>query len=225
MEQFKKFFLTAAGDVDDIAVLEKDLPAVAADELADVAEVDEMTIVDPKETIGQEEVLKVFEKAGDKQGRAVGKEELGVVGAGFDADDLADRDEFQSFIGGYGDLLFLGFGVADRILQDLEAFAGLAGAQGHEAGDRVLEIGDRHRLDEIVKCADANRIDRVLVVGGREDDLGVIVSQFLQQAEAAHLWHFDVEEENIGPVVADEEEAFFRLLGDGHDADGSAKLL
>src|SRR5580658_3301592 len=205
MEQFKKLFLSAAGDVDDVAVFEVDLAAVAADELADIAQVDEVAVVDAEKPVWQEEVLKVLEEAGYEEGWAVGKEELGVVGAGFDADDLANRDEFQSLIGGDGDLLFLGFGVADGILENLEAFAGLAGAEGDEAVDRVLEIGDRHGLDEIVKCADAYGVDRVLVVGGREDDLGIIVSQLLQQAKATHLWHFDVEKQDIGLVVADEE--------------------
>jgi hypothetical protein len=94
MEQFEKLFLPAAGDVDDIAIFEIDLAPVTADEFSNIAKIDEVAIVDAKKTVGQEDVLEVFEEAGNEQGGAVGEEEFGIIGAGFDADDIADRDEF-----------------------------------------------------------------------------------------------------------------------------------
>jgi hypothetical protein len=60
MEELQKFLFPAPGNVDDIAILEIDLAAVAADEFADIAEVDKMAVVHAEEAIGQQDIFEIL---------------------------------------------------------------------------------------------------------------------------------------------------------------------
>ena len=67
------------------------------------------------------------------------------------------------------------------------------------------------RLEQVVERVDAERIDGVPVVGGREDDSYVAI-ETLEQLEARQAGHLDVQEQHVDRVGLKEGE---RLDGVG----------
>ena len=76
------------------------------------------------------------------------------------------------------------------------------------------------RLQQVVDRVHLERLDRILVKGGGENDLGksdFLVEQFLDDAEAVEAGHLHVEKDQVGIVLADQVDAFEPVLALGHD--------
>ena len=78
------------------------------------------------------------------------------------------------------------------------------------------------RLEQVVDRIDLEGLDRVLVVGRGEDDLGqrdFLVEQLLDDAEAVEAGHLHVEEDEVGAAVLDQADGFEPVLTLGYDVD------
>src|SRR5690242_10459209 len=80
-----------------------------------------------------------------------------------------------------------------------------SGAKAREGGGEAL---GRDGLEEVVERVHFEGAEGVLVVGSGEDDLGDDF-QALEQLEAGHAGHLDVEKEEVGREGVDEGEGFF----------------
>ena len=75
-------------------------------------------------------------------------------------------------------------------------------------------------LEQVVNSVYFERLDRVLVKGGGENDLGkgdFLVEQFLDHAKAIEAGHLHVEKDQVGVVLADQVDAFEPVFALGHD--------
>jgi len=97
---------------------------------------------------------------------------------------------------------------------DADAVEGLADAVGIEG------------LKEVVGGVDVKGADGVLVVGRGEDELGepgelVMVDELLDDGEAVHAGHLDVEEDEFGAVLFDEVDGLNAVGSLGKDIDAA----
>ena len=75
-------------------------------------------------------------------------------------------------------------------------------------------------LQQIIHRVHFERLDRILIEGGREDDLGqrnFLVEQFLDNAEAVEAWHLHVQKNQIRTVLADQIDRFHSIFALGYD--------
>jgi len=75
-------------------------------------------------------------------------------------------------------------------------------------------------LQDVIDSVDLERFDRVLIEGGRKDDLGqgnLAIEQLLDDAETVEAGHLDVEKNEIGIVFLDQADGFEAVLALGDD--------
>jgi len=78
---------------------------------------------------------------------------------------------------------------------------------------------------QVVESADADRIDGIVIVRSDENDLEIRFPDLFEDFEAAHPWHLDIEEDDIRPMMADQQDRFFRPLGGRDHFQGIRKFL
>src|SRR5215467_1745319 len=70
------------------------------------------------------------------------------------------------------------------------------------AGERGFETVGFKRLEQIIQRVSLKGADCVLVIGGgKNDERQPLAGKFLQQLEAIHLWHLNIEEEQVRPLT------------------------
>ena len=79
--------------------------------------------------------------------------------------------------------------------------------KGELARQRILETLAVVRLQQVVKRVDLERLQRVLVEGGDEDDVRLRVDAF-RELEPGEPGHADVEERDVGRLVVDSAQRF-----------------
>ena len=85
------------------------------------------------------------------------------------------------------------------------------------AFERLLEARLVERLEEEVERVNLERADRVRVVRGHEDDgRHVVAVEVLDDVEAVHARHLDVEEDEVGLLALDHLDGA-RAVGAGAD--------
>ena len=89
-----------------------------------------------------------------------------------------------------------------------------------------MAVSTRRRLDrlqQVVHGVDVERLDRVLVVGGDENDRHgrLAIHQLAGQLEPGQTGHLDVEEHEVGRVAADRVDRFEAVAGLGDDLDAA----
>ena len=77
---------------------------------------------------------------------------------------------------------------------------------------RLAEALAIERLEDVVERADLEGLERVLIVGGHEDDeWHPLAADGLDHVEAVHLRHLHVEEDQIGRVVLNRGDGLFAV--------------
>ncbi len=82
----------------------------------------------------------------------------------------------------------------------------------------VVASARRERLHHVVDGALLEGGDRVLVVGGDEDDVA-LAARLLRDFEAGHARHLDVEEQDVGRVLVERAQRLDAVLGLGADGE------
>jgi hypothetical protein len=200
-ELFDGFVLIAAetkfGAVfhdDEVAAAEPGL------DLLDEIDVDDGGAVDAEELRGVELLFKALEGFADLEG-ALACVEACVVAKGFDAFDLGDRKEADAAVLCDGDAREEGrFGGAAELGEEELEGVGVDGAVNAfaDAIESFAEAVGREGFEEIVDGVDLKGLERVLIVGGDEDDGGrAFGGEAGDDLEAVLLGHADVEEEEV----------------------------
>src|SRR5688500_16351208 len=66
-----------------------------------------------------------------------------------------------------------------------------------------LQVCGSNRLQQIVNRIDLECLECVLIERGCKDDQGLRFAKLLQQFEAGHAWHLDIQEQHIGTECSD----------------------
>ena len=187
--------LAAVFHDDEVAAAEPGL------DLLHEGDVDDGGAVDADEFFGVEFLFEALEGFADFEG-ALACVKAGVVAEGFDAFDLGDGEETDAAVLGDGNACEKGWlgGAAELGEKELKGI-GVEGAVDAlaDAIEGLAEAVGGEGFEEIVDGVDFKGLERVLVVGGDEDDGGrAFGGKAGDDFEAVPLGHADVEEEEVG---------------------------
>ncbi len=248
---------TADGDFRLLFVVHAELVAgfEPGNDFADVVDVDDVAAVGAPEEVGVEEFEELFEGAalgvafdggGDDADGAVfdgGEADLGLVdeeqaalhlddelaGSGSAGSGLLAVKHLEQGVdaGGFGFRADAGFERGGGGFGTVVEHAGAGAFNGLE------DAGAVERLEQVIDGVHVEGADRVLVVGGGEDDErqvieAAMVDEVLEDGEAVEARHLDVEEDDVGLVLFDELDGFNAVGAFGEDfdvADGLEQVL
>src|SRR5437016_3271889 len=191
------------------------------DDLLHVREVDEVRLVGAEEERGVEPLLELAQRVVGHEG-ALGGVRVDQAVLDPEPEHVRDRHDQDALPAVHRDLAHVDFAL---LLQPFEHALPVGGAvvRGAEArahaAHRLFDAPAAERLQEVVHRAHLEGADRVLVVGGGEDDVRGGLAQRLQHLEAAHARHLDVKEDEVRALLLDQLEglhAVDRLAEQAH---------
>ena len=139
------------------------------------------------------------------------QDDFGIVGTGFDADDLFDLNEFKPSLAGRAILSSWLLGLKGFLKHLISPGFG---CRESEAFNRLLKF-----LDEtgfwVIKGTDANGVDGIMIIGSDKNDFEIYLRNLLQQFKSTHpgVWY---QKNNVGLKLLDHTDGFLRVLGLGH---------
>ena len=190
----------------------------------------EATRIEARQELAQRRADQVLARLGDDANVLVGGLEVDDVVDVHHVDGVADADlQHAQRLGRRGGGRCAA-GRAEQSAQPLDDGAELLGRRDIgtrrerrlQALDGRLEPRCLHGLEKVVDRRALERLQRVLVVGGDEDEqrkgavvVGPVLCQRLRRLEAAHAGHADVEEDDVRPVRQGLLDGGFAVAGDG----------
>lgn len=191
--------------------------------LANALDLHDRGAVNTDEEAGVEAPLERRDRLANQVDRLPGVDPQIVVG-GLEPVDVLDANRLDSTAGTDRDsaqgTARIGAGL-EETPQLLDDFSGVLCALASDSLESLPEPKPIEGLQQIVDRFDLESPDRVLVVRRDEHDGGqVVVRQLLDDREAVHSRHLDVEEDDVGMVLPDSFDRFGSIGGLADDTDG-----
>ena len=230
-EEFAEAFGLLAGDGDFglffVVHFQHEAGFEPGNDFLDVVDVDEIGAVGAPEGIGIECGEKFFE------GAVVGSA-FGILGRDGDEaaldggeDEIAGIDEKHALLGADQDFDGLGRSrLGSGELGD-ELFEALGGTGPgfdflFDFLDGFGEAGLVEWFQDVIYRVNIERLHRVVVEGGGEDDVGdfeFALDEFLEDAETVEAGHLDIQKDQVGAVFLDEGDGIEAVLALGEKMD------
>ncbi len=191
--------------------------AATALHFGDGVEIDDDGAVNANEGVGRERGFEVADFFADGEDAGTGVD-ADIIAGGLDPLDFGVTEKDDLALGAYDQAATV---AADAAQEGDELFlvvvvAGFAGLDGLScAGKRFEKAFPLKRFQQVIDGVGVEGFERVLVVGGDEDDSGKMQGRDgFEDAEAIGAGHLHVEKDEIGAV-----------LGDGADGGGAVSAI
>lgn len=204
------FLVTAQGNARPVG--HDELASFSPYVIPDEPQVHDMAFVRPeKQVIAFENLLKNREVFAHQVPGIVLHENIGITTAGLEVHDVPDFYEMQAFLCGKRQ------GVRNLVRREPAHLLDLF-RRGHDFVVDELVKGFAqfvlvHGLHEVIEGVETQGLDGILVVSGCKHYLEIDFIELLEHLETAQERHFDVEENQVGPVFVDEVLGLCTFLG------------
>jgi hypothetical protein len=212
-DQVDEFILFPPGHLYNVPILHHGLAPIPPEIFGDEGKIDQVGIVHTIEPVYTKHSLEILEQFGDHDRPSALEYDMRIIGMGFYPDDIPDLQQLDAITGRNGYAVILRLGVEEALPEQFEPFFGLSVRLLEKPLHSMAQFLQHHGLHQVIEGAYADRIDRIVIVGRDENDLEICFPDLFENFETAHPWHFDIQEDDIRPMMPDQQDGFLGLLG------------
>lgn len=205
-----------------LAQLHREVAQLIAPDADDGAHADQRAAPDLPELVRVQSGRQFPDRHAD-QAFVGGADHARVTGIRFEEQDFVDREHLDHVTHSAADPAdaFLLRCRPQALVEFRQSFdelsAAVAGLElGPQAREGLLQPRRGERLEQVIDRAKVEGLDRMAVIGGREDHAAV-AGTGPRHLEAAPAGHPDVEEGEVRAQVGDRRERFVAVFAGGHD--------